>query len=1004
MCTSRCTPKIISPKVLPILKMTTRSSVSIIIIGDEVLKGQTIDTNSHFICKTFYSWGLGVNRISVLPDDRDLISAEVAEQSKHHSFVITTGGVGPTHDDVTYEAVGQAFQKKMALNQEMQDCLPLNEKFTKEAILPETSKIHLTSYVPIVSTENVFMFPGIPSLLEGAIQDLKHIFCEASIPYFSQSLYLNVAELSIVRQLDMTVEEYKNKVQIGCYPYLRQTWFRTKLVLEADSDSVLVHVEAFLRSHLPQNCIVGEHPPMSDHAVKMFSHICDDKKSDPKLASCQKESLKILKECFNKYSPENVCLSFNGGKDCTVLLHMVSLFLKNHFKAEPLRVFYVTSKQPFPETEEFVQLCANRYNLKLLSYEPPIKEALLKLQSNHPEIKAVLMGSRCTDWNCSQLQPFQETDAGWPQFMRVSPLANWSYHDIWTFLKALNVPYCSLYDKGYTSLEMADQSLHLKNRMGMAPTTDKISLKDIIFLCDSMGGLVNSFTDHRSLVMVIGNGGEVTFSKQASHILREYQQDHPILKLVANAAQQLNTETGHDCKVFMLLLKEIMNSVKHLLTKMEEIQVRSVLLKETSCLMRHLPVIFSKIKASNAYISSPLSDSESFSKDINGILLTFLESKFSLCIAKELSALMTDFIMKSVYDWDCGVDSLHFLETTFNVFCSKFTSPVSQSRVLQGFVLNYRLNNTAITLDEPIKFVLVWNLPKKVDKAVGIVTKETLQPNNYWKPFAESLCSLKSHGISTIITPDTACEIIKALCLRNKILIISGIEKEDIENIIVFSGMSPLTDIHDSSISPQNISCLKSIKSIENYTHLETISNIGSFHPHHILLGAQIDSVWKEYYNECRNCLKVVKLWMNPENYHVTSSKRRDQFHKQLFSGDSSKSENNKLKSYACGIALPLGSFEISLKKSLESYPEKISLFPNLNYILNSALPKVACSIWGIPISSFNAERSLGNFLEEKKPSLNRPIEPLLIKELQLCKVLQLMQQLIRIDAILPSR
>lgn len=533
----------------------------------------------------------------------------------------------------------------------------------------------------------------------------------------------------------------------------------------------------------------------------------------------------------------------------------------------------------------------------------------------------------------------------------------------------------------------------------MAVNMEKISLQDIISLCTSLGSLVNSLSDHRSLVMVIGNGGEVTFNKQALHIVLESCQGHPLQKLIASAAHQYHIETGNDCKIFMLLLKEIMNGVKELLTKLDEIQVRRLLLKETSCLMHHLPEIFKEIKASNALISDPFSDTSPFSKNLKYILLTFLESKFSLCIAKVLSELMGEFILKSISDWSHALDHLNYLECHFSVFCSKYVSPVSQSCVLKGFVLNCRLDIKKPSNDELVRFVIVWNLPRKMDDAVWVMKKETLQSSYYWESFVKSLCSLKSHGISAIISSDIACENIKSLCVQNKMLLISGVQKEDIENIIFFNGISPLTFINNS-LDPQNIGCLKSIQTIQGFTHLETLSDIGVFRPHHILLSAQLNSVWKEYYSECQNCLKVVKHWLNPEMFHFPVEEQQS----LMFPGDSSTDRKGDSRPHVFGIALPLGSFEIFLRKTLNKSKETQTLFPRLLFILNSALLRVACGIWGIPLRCFNREQTFTQFIEKKKLSLIHPIEPLQIREIQLCKVLQLVQQLIRIDSILPTK
>lgn len=81
-----------------------------------------------------------------------------------------------------------------------------------------------------------------------------------------------------------------------------------------------------------------------------------------------------------------------------------------------------------------------------------MKEACIQLKSAHPEIKAVFMGTRACDPFAHELKPVQKTDQGWPEFYRISPLIGWNYHQVWKFLRDLWLPYCMLYDQGYTSL------------------------------------------------------------------------------------------------------------------------------------------------------------------------------------------------------------------------------------------------------------------------------------------------------------------------------------------------------------------------------------------------------------------------------------------------------------------------------------------------------------------------------------------------------------------------
>lgn len=155
-------------------------------------------------------------------------------------------------------------------------------------------------------------------------------------------------------------------------------------------------------------------------------------------------------------------LAYNGGKDCLVLLILYLFALHKRGLAQvsnpsskidtAVQCCYIQDAHPFPEVEEFVAKSIKIYSLALLEYAKPMKAAFHDYLQDAPSVKAILVGTRRTDPHGEHLKHFDPTDKGWPVFVRVHPVIDWHYVDIWTFIRYLNIPYCVLYDMGYTSL------------------------------------------------------------------------------------------------------------------------------------------------------------------------------------------------------------------------------------------------------------------------------------------------------------------------------------------------------------------------------------------------------------------------------------------------------------------------------------------------------------------------------------------------------------------------
>jgi len=177
----------------------------------------------------------------------------------------------------------------------------------------------------------------------------------------------------------------------------------------------------------------------------------------PLLKAVQEQTrvaLGVIDTALEKYSLDEISLSYNGGKDCLVLLVLLLCSLSTHRSPLPPRLqsVYIISPHPFTEVDDFVNSSQAEYKLDLARYAMPMKEAFTLYLKEHESVKAILVGTRRTDPHGQSLTHFDETDSGWPSFMRVHPVIDWHYAEIWAFIRHFEIPYCPLYDQGYTSL------------------------------------------------------------------------------------------------------------------------------------------------------------------------------------------------------------------------------------------------------------------------------------------------------------------------------------------------------------------------------------------------------------------------------------------------------------------------------------------------------------------------------------------------------------------------
>lgn len=159
----------------------------------------------------------------------------------------------------------------------------------------------------------------------------------------------------------------------------------------------------------------------------------------------------ILKLAYADFGPE-IGLSFNGGKDSTVVLDLVNRFRQSKKIAPPLKPFFIDSIKEFPEVRGFVKEAERFWGINIVTYPGESLKDTFEQIVEEQNLTAFFMGQRQSDPGCESMEPFAITTEGWAKATRINLILPWSYRDVWNYIDCLKLPTCSLYEKGYTSV------------------------------------------------------------------------------------------------------------------------------------------------------------------------------------------------------------------------------------------------------------------------------------------------------------------------------------------------------------------------------------------------------------------------------------------------------------------------------------------------------------------------------------------------------------------------
>src|SRR5215831_2661113 len=210
----------------------------VLIIGNEILSGRTQDANLAFLARGLNELGIRVREARVIPDDAGVIVSTVNEVRRVFDYVFTTGGIGPTHDDITAQCIADAFEVPLVVHPEARRLLEthyppgqFNEARLRMAMVPEGAVLlpNAISRAPGFQIGNVFVLPGVPSIMRGIFEQLKHRLVGGP-KMLSRSISCHLAEGTLAKDLGELQTRYPD-LEIGSYPYFRRGDFGVTLVL-----------------------------------------------------------------------------------------------------------------------------------------------------------------------------------------------------------------------------------------------------------------------------------------------------------------------------------------------------------------------------------------------------------------------------------------------------------------------------------------------------------------------------------------------------------------------------------------------------------------------------------------------------------------------------------------------------------------------------------------------------------------------------------------------------
>jgi molybdenum cofactor synthesis domain-containing protein len=236
------------------------STAGILVIGNEILSGKVVDTNSPYLCRELRALGVDVERIITIPDDVEVIAEHVKAMSQAYDYVFTSGGIGPTHDDMTIDGVAAAFGRPVEHSDSIAGRIARatgkepTESQLRMAQVPMGATLLDAGdlWFPLVILENVYILPGIPELLRKKFESARERF--RGVPFVLKRVYVTQMESEIAEHLDSLLREFP-ELMLGSYPRIQEEAFRVMLTLESRDPGYVKRALDALLARLPPSAI-----------------------------------------------------------------------------------------------------------------------------------------------------------------------------------------------------------------------------------------------------------------------------------------------------------------------------------------------------------------------------------------------------------------------------------------------------------------------------------------------------------------------------------------------------------------------------------------------------------------------------------------------------------------------------------------------------------------------------------------------------------------------------